>query len=477
MSGQRWEAVIGLEVHVQLKTRTKIFCSCENRFGGEPNTRVCPVCLGLPGALPVLNDAAVRLAIRAALAIDCTIAPRMKFDRKSYFYPDLPKGYQISQYDEPLAAKGRLGGIGITRLHLEEDAGKLLHPTENLDEAESSGVDLNRAGTPLVEIVSEPDLRTPDEAYEYLTTLRERMIFAGVSDCDMEKGTLRCDANVSVREPGGPFGAKVEVKNLNSFRNVRDAIAFEIKRQSEARSKGEAIRVATRLWDPDRAATRELRRKEVAEDYRYFPDPDLVLFTLPAALVAEVRGELPPMPDAIRAALCGKGLSEEDARTMTISPEVARYFDETVAASANAKKAANWIGSELLRVANRDTDGDPFRTRVSPKDLAGLIAAVETGRISGKMAKDVFEGLASGEGIEKALGRAGEQITNTGAIDDACRASIGENPKVVAQIREGKKNAIGFLVGDVMKRTQGKANPPAVKSALERLLQAAGGLR
>lgn len=460
-----WEAVIGLEVHVQLKTATKIFCACENAFGGEPNTRVCPVCLGLPGALPVLNEHAVTLALRAAIATGCKVAPRMKFDRKNYFYPDLPKGYQISQFDEPLATGGRVGKVGITRIHLEEDAGKLLHPTESLDTADHSNVDLNRAGAPLIEIVSEPDIRTPEEAYAYLTALREKLLFAGVSDCDMEKGTLRCDANVSVRRPGEDFGAKVEVKNLNSFKNVRDALAYEIRRQIAAKEAGEEVAVATRLWDAAAGVTREMRRKEVAEDYRYFPDPDLVVFHLDEAFVEEVRRGMPETAEAKRQRFAAAGLSEQDCAVLTMNPRVADYFEAVVAAGAPPKKAANWIESEVLREA---PEADPYRTRIAPDDLARLIGAIESGRISGKMAKDVFEKIAKGEAFEEALAAAGEQITDESAIEAACEEAIAENPKVVSDIRSGKKAAIGFLVGQVMKKTKGKANPQMVKAHLEK---------
>ncbi len=475
--GGRWEVVVGLEVHVQLLTQTKIFCSCRNRFGDAPNTNICPTCLGLPGALPVLNRKAVELATRAALAVNGTVAERMKFDRKNYFYPDLPKGYQISQFDLPLCTAGWIDlasgkRIGITRIHLEEDAGKLLHAAESLDESSVTRVDLNRAGTPLIEIVSEPDIRRPEEAYEYLQILRQVMEYCEVSDCNMEEGSLRCDANVSVRPAGREeFGTKVEIKNLNSFKAVQAAIEHEIERQIDEIEGGGTIAQETRLWDADRGVTRGMRSKEESHDYRYFPDPDLVVFTLPADFVAGIRASLPELPEARAARLARDyALPDRDARVLTAGRAIADYFESAVAAyPKNPKGIANWITAELLREL---PDNDPKGCRVTPALLAELVELIDAGTISGKMAKELLpEMLAKGSSPRALVAERGlAQMSDEGELEAVCRAVIAANPGPVEQVKAGQKKALGFLVGAVMKQTGGKANPPLVNQILSRLL-------
>jgi len=469
-----YEAVIGLEVHVQLLTRTKIFCSCRNEFGFPPNTHVCPVCLGLPGALPVLNQHALELATRAALALDCAVQPEMKFDRKNYFYPDLPKAYQISQFDRPLALGGgvTLGNgrrIKLTRIHMEEDAGKLLHTAENLDESEYTRVDLNRAGTPLIEIVSEPDLREAEEAYEYLTILKQVLEFAGVSDCNMEEGSLRCDANVSIRPVGETkLGTKVEIKNLNSFKAVQAAIKYEIERQIKAKE----IIQETRLWDADRIVTRGMRTKEESHDYRYFPDPDLMLFRLEPAFVEKMRSSLPELPAKRAARFIEKlGVTPRDAGILTSTRALADYFEQAVAAyPKNAQGIANWINSELLRAL---PDNNPAACRVAAAHLAELVKLIDAGTITGKMAKDVFaQMLEKGEAPATIVEKSGmKQISDEGAIRAVCAEVIAANPGPVEQYKSGKKGTLGFLVGAVMKKTGGKANPPLVNKILTEMLQ------
>lgn len=476
-----FEAVIGLEVHVQLLTRTKIFCACPNRFGDPPNTNVCPTCLALPGALPVLNRRAVELATLAALALEGTIAPRMKFDRKNYFYPDLPKAYQISQFDLPLSSGGgiTLGNgrrVGLTRIHMEEDAGKLLHTAENIDESRYTRVDLNRAGTPLIEIVTDPDLRAPEEAHEFLATLKGVLEYCGVSDCNMEEGSLRCDANVSIRPQGETkLGVKVEVKNLNSFKAVAAALQYEIERQEKVIRSGGTIVQETRLWDADRQVTRSMRGKEDSHDYRYFPDPDLVVFTLTDEFVAGIRALLPELPTARAARFAAEyGLPERDARIIAATRSLADFFETAVAAHpANPRGIANWITAEFLREL---AGNDPTKSKVSPKNLAALVALVDAGTISGKIAKEIFRDMiATGRDPAELVKEKGlTQITDEASIEAICRETLAANPGPVADYRGGKKSSIGFLVGAVMKKSGGKANPPMVNKILGRLLDEPG---
>src|SRR5438034_6430706 len=418
----KYEAVIGLEVHVQLLTKTKIFCSCSTQFGDPPNTNTCPVCLGLPGTLPVLNKRAVEMGIRAALALNCTVNDHSRFARKNYFYPDLPKGYQISQYELPLAEHGWLDievsgeqkRIGITRLHLEDDAAKNLH--EGFSQSATKGyIDYNRGGTPLAEIVSEPDMRTSDEAYAYLTTLRQILLYTGVSDCNMEEGSLRCDANVSVRVRGSKeFGTKVEVKNLNSFRFLQKALEYEIERQIDVLRSGGRVVQETRLWDADAEATVAMRSKEEAHDYRYFPEPDLPPLVVETARVDAIRRSMPELPDARRSRLVAQyGLPVYDAQQLTQSRALADYFEAAVGAGAPAKAASNWIMGELARKL-KDGGGDPAAGPMPPVRLAGLLGLIESGRISGSIAKAVFEKMfASGRSAEEIV--AAEGLTQ---IDD-----------------------------------------------------------
>ena len=472
------EPVIGLEVHVQLKTRSKLFCSCANEFGAEPNKNTCPVCLGLPGSLPVLNREALRLAVKVGLALSCEVAQRIKFDRKNYFYPDLPKAYQISQYDMPVNAKGFLEmetregikKVGITRAHLEEDAGKLLH--EGIKDG--SLVDYNRSCVPLLEIVSDPDLRSPEEAYEYLTALKAILQYLGVSDCDMEKGSLRCDANVSVRPRGETkLGTKVEVKNMNSFRAVQKAVEYEITRQINALENGERLTQETRLWNESKGQTFSMRSKEFAHDYRYFPEPDLVPFTFSRAEVEEIKKTLPELPAARAKRLIKQyNLPEMDAFQLVQDKRLAEYFEICVAEKVTPKLASNWIQSELLGHLNQKGLGIADSS-VSAKDLAGLIHLIENNTISGKIAKDVlgvmFETRKSAEAVVKEKGLV--QVTDTKAIEQAVDKVIQSNPKVLEDFKAGKKQALGFLVGQVMKETQGKANPKMVNEILERKLK------
>ncbi len=477
----RYEAVIGLEVHVQLLTRSKIFCSCSTRFGDPPNTNVCPVCLGLPGALPVLSRDAVTMAMKAALALNCSIRPRSRFARKNYFYPDLPKGYQISQYDEPLAEDGwieiRLDGetkrIGITRVHLEEDAGKMLH--EGFPDSDAkSYVDLNRAGVPLIEIVSEPDLRTPEEAYEYLTRLKTLMLYLEVSDCNMEEGSLRVDANVSVRKRGATeLGTKTEVKNLNSFRFLQKALAYEIERQIEILESGGTIAQETRLWDSREQRTFGMRTKEFAHDYRYFPEPDLLPLVISDEWKEEARRALPELPDALRDRLVREyALSDYDAAQLTASKELARYFEELAHASGQPKLAANWILSELaylLKESGREITQSP----VSAADLAELVGLIQKGTISGKMGKEILaEMFSSGLPAREVMSRKGlEQISDPEKIAAVAREIIAANPKQVEQYRSGKTATLGWFVGQVMKKTRGQANPQIVQDILKKELE------
>src|SRR5579863_6228098 len=452
----KYETVIGLEVHVQLLTNTKIFCACANRFGDAPNTNVCPVCLGLPGTLPILNKRAVELAMRASLALNCTVHEHSRFARKNYFYPDLPKGYQISQFELPLATNGHveieIGGekkrIGITRLHVEEDAAKNLHEGF-AQSATKAYIDYNRCGSPLAEIVSEPDMRTPEEAYAYLTTLRQILLYTGVSDCNMEEGSLRCDANVSVRPRGAEqFGTKVEIKNLNSFRFVQKAIEFEIERQIGVIESGARVPQETRLWNEREAYTVSMRSKEKAHDYRYFPEPDLLPVHVSSAWREEIRRSIPELPDAKRNRFVSAyGITPYDAEVLTTTQARADYFEAMVKAGASGKNAANWMQTELLKL-------------------------VESGQISGSIGKKVFATMFdSGRGAAEIVAAEGlGQISDTGAIEAAAREVIAKNPDNVAKFRGGNEGVFKFFVGQVMRATKGQGNPQAVNDVVRKLL-------
>ena len=476
----KYEVVIGLEVHVQLLTQTKIFCACSTRFGDAPNVNTCPVCLGLPGTLPILNKRAVELGMAAALALNCTVHERSRFARKNYFYPDLPKGYQISQYELPLATNGyidiEIGGmkkrIGITRLHLEEDAAKNLH--EGFKDSATKGyVDYNRCGTPLAEIVSEPDMRAPEEAYAYLTALRQIMLYTGVSDCNMEEGSLRCDANVSVRLKGAKeFGTKVEVKNLNSFRFLVKALEHEIERHIGVIENGGRIIQETRLWNQAEGYTVGMRSKEKAHDYRYFPEPDLLPVHVSPAWREEVRCTLPELPAAKRDRFVASyGVTPYDAGVLTGSSDLARYFEEAVRAGAPGKAAANWMQTELLRRLN-DSGKEITASPVSPVSLAELIGLVERAKITAAVAKKVFakmfEDGRSAAAIVEAEGL-GVQVSSDSLVQIA-REVIEKNPENVAKYKSGNEGVFKFFVGQVMKGTRGQADPQAVNDILHKLL-------
>ncbi|HXH02333.1 MAG TPA: Asp-tRNA(Asn)/Glu-tRNA(Gln) amidotransferase subunit GatB [Candidatus Competibacteraceae bacterium] len=470
-----WEAVIGLEIHAQLATKSKIFSGAPTAYGAEPNTQACAIDLGLPGVLPVLNREAVRMAAMFGLAIGATVARRSVFARKNYFYPDLPKGYQISQYELPIVAKGSLTielpdgthkVIGITRAHLEEDAGKSLHE----DFHGYSGIDLNRAGTPLLEIVSEPDLRSAQEAVAYMKKLHQLVVYLGICDGNMQEGSFRCDANVSVRRKGDArFGTRTEIKNVNSFRFVERAIEFEIERQIEILESGGQVTQETRLYDPERDETRSMRSKEEANDYRYFPEPDLLPLELDEAFLARVRAQLPELPDAKRARFMAQyGLSAYDAGVLTASRALADYYEALVAAvGGEPKLCANWVMGDLAGALNK-AGLEIERSPVSAASLAGMLRRITDGTISGKLAKEVFEAMWAGEGeadviIDK---RGLVQITDTGAIERLVDEVLAANPKQIEQYRAGQEKLLGFFVGQVMKASKGKANPQQVNELL-----------
>jgi len=474
---REFEPVIGLEVHAHLLTASKIFCGCSTTFGAPPNTQVCPVCLGLPGALPVLNRAAVDDAVRASLALGCTIHERSIFARKNYFYPDLPKGYQISQYERPLATGGLFAGVRITRVHVEEDAGKSLHEGF-VDSDRKTYVDFNRSGVPLIEIVTEPDLRSASEAAEFFSALRATLVWLGVNDGNMEQGSLRCDANVSVRPTGSTaLGTKAEVKNLNSFRFLQKALEHEIARQIDLVADGGRVAQETRLWDAAAGRTVSMRTKEEAHDYRYFPDPDLPPVAVDAARIADLKATMPELPDARRRRLIAQhALPEYDAGQLTQSRALADYFEAAVAAGAPPKLASNWIMGELARKL-KEQGAEIAASPVTPERLAGLIALVGRGTISGPMAKDVFEKMYTD-------GRTAAAIVETeglSQIDDETQIAalvaevVATNADAVGQYRAGKQATLGFLVGQVMKAAKGKANPKRVNELLQKALGSSSG--
>jgi len=477
----RYQPVIGLEVHVQLATATKIFCGCPTSFGAPPNTNVCPVCVGLPGALPVLSRQAVELAIKGGLALNCQVRAHSRFARKNYFYPDLPKGYQISQYDQPLAEHGYVDivvdgagrRIGVTRVHMEDDAGKSIHDGFR-DSDRYSYVDLNRSGTPLIEIVSEPDMRSSDEAYAYLTEVKQVLQFVEVSTCDMEKGHLRCDANVSVMPKGSEtFGTKAEVKNLNSFRFLKQALDYEIARQVALLESGGRVEQETRLYNPDLGETFSMRSKESAHDYRYFPEPDLVPLRVSEKWLAEVRASMPELPGRKRARFVGEyGLSEYDADVITASRAISEYFEEVARVSGNPKMAANWVMGDLmgaLKAEGKEIAG----STISAQRLGELVKLVASGEVSGKLAKEIFPKMfASGDAAAAIMEREGlKQISDSGALEKIIADVIANNPKQVEQYHGGKTTVINFLVGQAMKATRGQANVGLVTDLLKQKLR------
>lgn len=473
-----YEAVIGLEVHLQLRTTTKLFCGCLAKYGASPNTQTCPVCLGLPGVLPVLNERAMAWGIRLALAFDCQVAQVMKFDRKQYFYPDLPKNYQISQYDQPLAQRGHLDivtadeskRIGITRIHMEEDAGKLIHEGSQTE----SFVDFNRTGVPLLEIVSEPDLRSAEEAYQYLIELKAIIEYLDVSTCNMEEGSLRCDTNVSLREVGAPaFGSKVEVKNLNSFRNVKMALEYEIKRQALVLEQSQRIPQETRLWDAKRQRTESMRSKEGAADYRYFPEPDLVPFVIDRAVVDRARTELPELPAERRKRFHeAYQLSAYDAQVLTQHRVLAELFEGALRAGAKPKPVANWMMGELLAYLNAQ-GMEPEVARLKAEWLAHLIELTENGTLSGKMAKEVFVQMLERQQDPLQLVEQGglRQIVDPSALEQLADAVLQGNATSVEAYLKGKATAFTFLMGQAMKQSKGKANPQQIERILKQKLE------
>lgn len=479
----KYEAVIGLEVHVQVRSASKMFCSCANRFGAEPNTNVCPVCMGYPGVLPVPNKAAIFATVKAGLLTGCTIAKFSKFDRKNYFYPDMPKNYQISQFDLPFCSNGsmKLSGtgfsgaplpektVGITRIHLEEDVAKLTHFHHD------SGVDYNRAGVPLMEIVGEPDLRSADEAYAYLTNLKEIMRFGEISDCDMEKGQMRCDVNISLRPVGTEkFGTKIELKNLNSFRAVHRAIEYEIVRQAELLDQGVTLKQETRGWNDDRGESYLMRTKESAHDYRYFPEPDLMPVTFTDADIEAIRATLPELPEAKRQRFCTDyGLTAYDAEVLTADKQLAAYFDAAAKLVKNPKNAANWIISGLLALTG-EAGVSVAECPVTPEKLAGLVNAIDSGKISGKIAKDVFPKMfATGKDADTIINEKGlAQVSDSSAISGAVAEVLQNNTKQLEEYRAGNAKILQFFVGQVMKLTKGRANPGMVVAELKKQLDA-----
>ncbi len=476
-----YEIVIGLEVHAELLTESKLFCGCSTKFGAEPNTHVCPVCLGLPGVLPVLNEKAVRYAVKAGLALNCQIADFSKFDRKNYFYPDLPKAYQISQYDLPLCRKGKVRvmvdgefkEIGITRVHLEEEAGKSVHSAETILGSDYSKEDYNRTGIPLIEIVSEPDMRSPEEAKAYLERLKTILQYIGVSDVKMEEGSLRCDANISLRPKGAAkFGTRTELKNMNSFRAVQKALEYEAGRQEEVLRQGGVIVQETRTWDENRGVTISMRGKEEANDYRYFPEPDLVPVVVERSLVEELEAELPELPNSrMERYMREFGLPEFDADLIASSKPLADFFEEAAKQCRDPKAVANWVMGEftrLLKTENIEAD----RSKLRPRHLVEMLELIDKGTISGKIAKTVFEEMfATGKDAATVVKEKGlVQISDEGEVARIIDQILAENPQSVADFKAGKEKAITFLVGQVMRASKGKANPALVNEILRKKL-------